>query len=149
MLTDTSRMCGNYLDDYTADLLYDRFYDIEYKHLEKLMNIVLRTRQKITYSFLEDNLRKRKEEQVEKQKEIIYECNEDCKLCKKDVICVPMFKYISPFIAQILRGDKKYENVMAELHVKYPFVGFDKKYGDAKGVVKNEVGEYLTIYTYD
>jgi len=149
MITDTSRMSGFYMDDYTAGLLYDRFPEYELKQLDRILLKCLKENKKITYNILEDGYKKAKVKEKEEEKliEVIYECKEDCTTCLRHVACVPMFKTIYPYIAKILDGDLKYDKVMEELHKLYPYVGFNKKIGNATGVIRDENGEYHSVYS--
>lgn len=150
MITDTSRMNGFYMDDYTASLLYDRFPEYELKDLDKVLLKCLKGNKKITYNILDEGYKQKKEEvkkEEEEEIEVVYECKEDCKLCLRHVACLPMYKFIYPYLAKIMQGDVKYEKVMEELHEFYPFVGFNKKIGNATGVIRDENGEYITVYS--
>jgi hypothetical protein len=139
------------MDDYTASLLYDRFPEYERDDLDKVLLRCLKGNKKVTYNILEEGYKVNKVKEKKEEEELIevvYECKEDCKVCLRHVACLPMYKVIYPYLAKIMQGDIRYEKVMEELHELYPFVGFNKKIGDATGVTRDENGEYITVYKY-
>ena len=150
-VTDTNKLCGFYMDDYTADLLYDRFHDKDLKDFEAVLEECLKTGEKVTFKVLHTQLNKIKRRQIEeKEYNVVHECiHKNCKECDPDTICVEMAKAILPLIAKLLKGDIKYEEIKNSLNEKYPDSGFNKKNGTCTGVIRNEDGTFTSVYQYD
>jgi hypothetical protein len=150
MVLDTNKINGFYMDDYTADLLWGHFYEIEFEELQRVLMALMKSGEKVTYKSLINNIRKKKiKEKIEIPKEHIEDCEEDCKICQRDVICQKMNRICGPIVAKVLKGDYTYDEAREILHKEFPTAGFDKKIGTITGVVENENGEYISVYRYD
>jgi len=152
LITDTNKINGFYMDDYTASLLFDHFYDMDTAELESICTKLKKAGEKATYKTILANRKERKKtEEIEKPNEVVYEdCNDDCKICKRlKVACVKMNIECNKIVDMIMKGDINWKDAMLVLHEKYPTVGFDKKIGRCTGVIWNEDGNHLPVYTYD
>lgn len=151
-LIDTNKLCGFYIDDYTAELLYDRFHIQETEVYDKILEDCLEHGEKVVYKVLKEGFRRNNKQTRESKSEtptIIEECEkESCEGCDPKIICLKMNSHMNKVLAKLMGGVVKYAEVQEELNKKYPGIGFDKKHGTVTGVIFDENGKYHSIYEY-
>lgn len=152
VVTDASRMNGFFMDDITAGLLFERFLDIEYEELERILDSLLKEGAKITYKSISDRREKKiKKKEVKKEKSFLdrESCEKDCKECEGKEVCLYLNEIGFKYLKRIGMGEIHYKKAMEELHELFPKIGFNKKIGRPVGVIADENGEHITLYKYD
>ena len=57
-ITDINKLCGFYIDDYTAELLYDRFHIKETEDFDSILEECLEKGEKVVYKVLNEGFRR-------------------------------------------------------------------------------------------
>ena len=150
-VTDTNKLNGFFMDDYTAGLLYDRFLDMSESELTFILERLLGQGEKVTYRAIKANRKeKMKFEKKEEEVEIITECEEDCKKCKRHTAaCQKMNVICNDMLKKITGGIVAWRDGIKMLHELFPNAGFNKKIGKVVGVMLDENGEHISVYRYD